>query len=160
MGVVEGDHLGGYATAEESAAKLMNNLAGLLKRRLPPDDVTPQQLQERSWWSGPDIFLLIDDYDLIATGSSNPLSPLVPYLAQARDIGLRVVVTRRVGGAARALYDPFIGRLKDLSCNGLIMGGTKDEGPLLGNFRPHPMPPGRGMFISRTQSSGMIQLMM
>ncbi|MDL9937749.1 type VII secretion protein EccCa [Gordonia sp. ABSL1-1] len=160
LGAIEGDHLGGYATSEDSATKLMNNLAGLLKLRLPPDDVTQQQLQERSWWSGPDIYLLIDDYDLVATSHSNPLSPLVPYLAQARDIGLRVVVTRRVGGAGRALYDPFVGRLKDLSCNGLIMGGTKDEGVLLGNFRPHPMPPGRGMFISRTQASGMIQLMM
>lgn len=159
LGVVEGDHLGGYATSEDSATTLMANLAGLLNKRLPPDDVTPQQLQERSWWRGPDIFLLVDDYDLVATGI-NPLGPLVPYLAQARDIGLRVVVTRRVGGAGRALYDPVIGRLKDLSCNGLIMGGTKDEGPLLGNFRPHPMPPGRGMFTSRTQSSGMIQLMM
>ena len=161
LGVVEGEHMGGYATSEESATKLLNNLAGVLKRRLPPDDVTPQQLTERSWWSGPDIYLLIDDYDLVATGgSSTPVAPLIPFLAQARDIGLRVVVTRRVGGASRALYDPFIGRLKDLSCNGLIMGGTKDEGPLLGNFRPHPMPPGRGMFISRTQGSGMIQLMM
>ncbi|RPA58070.1 type VII secretion protein EccCa [Gordonia oryzae] len=160
LGVIEGEQLGGYATAEDSATTMMANLAGLLKLRLPPDDVTQQQLKERSWWSGPDVYLLIDDYDLIVTATNNPLAPVVPYLPQARDIGLRVVVTRRVGGAGRALYDPFVGRLKDLSCNGLIMGGTKDEGPLLGNFRPHPMPPGRGMFISRTQSSGMIQLMM
>ena len=93
----------------------MAALAGSLKRWLPPNDVTQQQLKERSWWSGPDIYVLIDDYDLIPGGSMNhPLGPLVEYLPQARDVGLRVVIVRRVGGAGRALMDPIIGRLKDL----------------------------------------------
>ena len=81
--------------------------------------------------------------------SSHPLGPLVEYLPQARDIGLRVVIARRMGGAGRAMMDPIIGRLKDLSCNGLVMSGTKEEGALFG-YKAQPMPPGRGMLISRT----------
>jgi S-DNA-T family DNA segregation ATPase FtsK/SpoIIIE len=101
---------------------------------------------------------MIDDYDLIVSGSmSSPLSPLVEYLPQARDIGLRIVVARRIGGAGRAMMDQFIGRLKDLSCNGLVMSGTKDEGALFG-YKPTEMPPGRGMLVSRTMKSGVIQL--
>jgi S-DNA-T family DNA segregation ATPase FtsK/SpoIIIE len=159
LGVVTDEYLGGYATAPQSCADLMTALAGALKDRLPPDDITQQQLKERSWWSGPDLYVMIDDYDLIPGGSlSHPLGPLVEYLPQARDIGLRVIVTRRSGGAGRAMLDPIIGRLKDLSCNGLVMSGGKDEGPLFGGYKATAMPPGRGMLISRTMKSGVIQL--
>lgn len=158
LGVVDNDYLGGYATAAQSCAELMTALAASLKDRLPPSDVTQQQLKERSWWSGPDLYVLIDDYDLIPGGSlSHPLGPLVEYLPQARDVGLRVIIARRIGGAGRALMDPIIGRLKDLSCNGLVMSGTKDEGALFG-YKAQPMPPGRGMLISRTIKSDVIQL--
>lgn len=158
LGVVDNDYLAGYATASHSCTELMTALAGTLRERIPPSDITQQQLKERSWWSGPDIFVLIDDYDLVSTGSmSSPLSPLVEFLPQARDIGLRIVVARRIGGAGRAMMDQFIGRLKDLSCNGLVMSGTKDEGALFG-YKATEMPPGRGMLVSRTTKNGVIQL--
>lgn len=53
--------------------------------------------------------------------------------------------------------DPVIGRLKDLSCNALVMSGTKEEGALFG-YKAQQMPPGRGMLISRTLKSDVIQL--
>jgi S-DNA-T family DNA segregation ATPase FtsK/SpoIIIE len=159
LGVVPDEYLGGYATAPQSCTDLMTSLAAALRDRLPPNDITQQQLKERSWWSGPDLFVMIDDYDLIPGGSlSHPLGPLVEYLPQARDIGLRVLVTRRSGGAGRAMMDPIIGRLKDLSCNGLVMSGSKEEGGLFGGYKATAMPPGRGMLISRTTRSGIVQL--
>jgi S-DNA-T family DNA segregation ATPase FtsK/SpoIIIE len=159
LGVVDDAYLGGYATAPQSCADLMTALAGALKDRLPPSDITQQQLKERSWWSGPELFVMIDDYDLIGGGSLNhPLGPLVEYLPQARDIGLRVIVTRRSGGAGRAMMDPIIGRLRDLSCNGLVMSGSKEEGGLFGGYKATAMPPGRGMLVSRSMKSGVIQL--
>ena len=158
LGVVDNEYLGGYATATQSCTELMTALADSLKERLPPSDITQQQLKERSWWSGPDLFVMIDDYDLLGGGSYNsPMAPLVEYLAQARDIGLRVIVTRRSGGAGRAMGDPVIGRLRDLSCNGLVMSGSKDEGALFG-YKATEMPPGRGLFVSRTMKTGVIQL--
>ncbi len=159
LGAVPDEYLGGYATAPQSCTDLMVALADALKERLPPNDITQQQLKDRSWWTGPDLFVMIDDYDLIPGGSlSHPLGPIVEYLPQARDIGLRVIVTRRSGGAGRAMMDPIIGRLKDLSCNGLVMSGSKDEGGLFGGYKATAMPPGRGMLISRTMTSGVIQL--
>ncbi|MHA3023881.1 type VII secretion protein EccCa [Mycobacterium sp. BMJ-28] len=158
LGVVDNDYLGGYATAAQSCAELMKALGDSLKDRLPPSDVTQQQLKDRSWWTGPDLYVLIDDYDLIPGGSLNhPLAPLIEYLPQARDIGLRVIISRRIGGAGRAIMDPIIGRLRDLSCNGLVMNGTKEEGALFG-YKPQQMPPGRGMLVSRTVRSDVVQL--
>jgi S-DNA-T family DNA segregation ATPase FtsK/SpoIIIE len=40
--------------------------------------VTPAQLRERSWWKGAEGFILVDDYDLVATSQGNPLEPLLP----------------------------------------------------------------------------------
>ena len=71
--------------------------------RLPGPDVTPEQLRDRSWWTGAEVFVVIDDYDLVATQHASPLLALQPLLAQARDTGLHVVVARRSGGASRAL---------------------------------------------------------
>ncbi len=39
-----------------------------MQHRLPGPDVTPQQLRDRSWWTGPELYVLVDDYDLVATG--------------------------------------------------------------------------------------------
>ena len=158
LGVVDNDFLGGYATAAQSCTDLIKALADSLRNRLPPADVTQQQLKDRSWWTGPELYVLIDDYDLIPGGSMNhPLLPLIEFLPQARDVGLRVVVSRRMGGAGRAMMDPIVGRLKDLSCNGLVMSGTKEEGALFG-YKAQQMPPGRGMLVSRTLKSDVVQL--
>ncbi|GAA1658964.1 type VII secretion protein EccC [Mycolicibacterium murale] len=158
LGAVDSDYLSAYATAPQSCGEAMTKLAQLLATRLPPGDVTQQQLRDRSWWQGPDMYVLIDDYDLIPGGSMNhPLGPLLEYLPQARDVGLRVVIARRIGGAGRAIMDPVIGRLKDLSCHGLVMSGTKDEGALFG-VKAQPMPPGRGMLMSRSVNSDVVQL--
>ena len=95
------------------------------------------------------MFVVIDDYDMVATSGQNPLLPLLDYLPQGRDIGLHLVVARRSGGAGRAMYEPILGRLRELSTPGLIMSGSRDEGALVGAVRPSPMPPGRGTLVRR-----------
>ena len=100
---------------------------------------------------GPDIFLVIDDYDLAAGATGNPLTPLADFLPHAKDLGLHVVVARRSGGAARAMFDPVLARMRELGCMGLMMSASPDEGVLLGSVRPSPLPPGRATLITRGQ---------
>ena len=45
-------------------------LRGACSRRLPGPDVTPEQLRNRSWYSGKDMFVIVDDYELVA-GATN-----------------------------------------------------------------------------------------
>ena len=129
-----------------------------MQRRLPGPDVTARELRDRSWWTGPELFVLVDDYDLVVAGPTNPLLPLLEYLPQARDIGLHLVLTRRSGGAGRALFEPVIQRLRELSAPGLVMSGAPDEGALIGNVRPANLPPGRGRLITRREGTRLIQL--
>ncbi|GAB3886125.1 hypothetical protein GCM10027612_22680 [Microbispora bryophytorum subsp. camponoti] len=141
-------HRIGYAASSTAAQELINNVRGALLKRLPPADLTPEQLRDRSWWQGSDVYVVVDDYDLVAT-SSNPLLPLVDLLPQARDIGLHLVLSRQMGGAGRAMYDPVVQKLKDMASPAVILSGNKDEGYLFGNVRAHPLPPGRGYHVDR-----------
>src|SRR5262249_5659748 len=94
LGAVTSEHLIGYGSTAEQTAELIDSAAGYLRRRLPGPDVTPRQLRDRTWWTGPDLFVLVDDYDLVAPGPSNPLAGLLDQLAQARDVGLHLVLAR------------------------------------------------------------------
>jgi DNA segregation ATPase FtsK/SpoIIIE, S-DNA-T family len=83
---------------------------------------------------------------------------LQPLLAQARDVGLHLVVARRSGGASRALYEPVIQALRDLEVPGLVLSGSPDEGHLVGTVRPMRMPPGRGRLVTRDRGIEVVQL--
>jgi S-DNA-T family DNA segregation ATPase FtsK/SpoIIIE len=158
MDLPESEHRIGYGIQAQKTLELMQSVAGYMERRLPGPDVTAQQLRERSWWTGPELFVLVDDYDLVVAGPANPLTPLLGYLPQARDVGLHLVLTRRAGGAGRALYEPVIQRLRELSAPGMVMSGPPDEGPLVGAIRPAPLPPGRGRLLTRREGVRLVQL--
>ncbi|GAB08895.1 putative FtsK/SpoIIIE family protein [Gordonia araii NBRC 100433] len=152
LGQVPDSHRAGYASSAASAGPLMMELATLLEGRLPPEDITPERLAARDWWSGPDVYLFVDDYDMVATSSGNPLLVLVDLLPSARDIGFHVILARRSGGVSRALFDPVIARLRDLSTDTLLMSGDRDEGYIVGQTRMSRRIPGRGEFVTRTGS--------
>src|SRR5690606_9058558 len=82
----------------------------------------------------------------------------LPYLAQARDVGLHLVVARRSGGAARAMYEPVLQRLRELQVPGLVMSGDPGEGPLVGSVAPEPLPPGRGWLVTRRHGRRLVQI--
>jgi S-DNA-T family DNA segregation ATPase FtsK/SpoIIIE len=157
VGEVPEEYLVGYLTSGPRARPEIDRLADRLGSRLPGPDVGLDQLRSRRWWSGPDVFVVVDDYDLIATQQPSPVLALQPLLAQARDTGLHVVLARRSGGACRALYEPLLQTLRDLATPGLLLSGSPDEGPLLGNQWPRPAPPGRGRLVSRDGGVELVQ---
>ena len=157
LGEAPEEYLLNYLTAATQAAPAIKDLATYLESRIPGPDVTPEQLRSRTWWTGAEVFVLVDDYDLVATQQGSPVALLQPLLAQARDVGLHVTLARRSGGASRALYEPVIQSLRDLAMPGLMLSGSPDEGPLLGNVRPVPMPPGRGRLITRERGVEVVQ---
>ena len=142
LGEVPDEYLLNYLTSANQATPVLRDLATYLENRIPGEDVTPEQLRNRSWWTGAEVFVVVDDYDLVATQQSSPVAALQPLMAQARDTGLHVAVARRSGGASRALYEPVLQSLRDLAMPGLLLSGSPDEGPLIGNLKPMPGPAG------------------
>lgn len=158
LGVIESDHLAGYSVSGTALSSRMAAMTERLNARLPDEHVTQQQLRDRSWWQGPDLYVVVDDYDLVAGATGNPLTPLADFLPHAKDLGLHVIVARRSGGAARAMFDPVLARLRDMGCSGLMMSAAPDEGVLLGTTRPTPLPPGRGTLIVRGRPDELLQV--
>jgi S-DNA-T family DNA segregation ATPase FtsK/SpoIIIE len=160
LGVLEpeSEHLGGYLASANAVNAALPSLADRLRGREAPSNVTPTQLRSRSWWSGPEIYVLIDDYDLVATDRANPLMPLLEFLPEAKDLGLHLVLARRSGGAARAMYEPLLAALRDAGCLTLLMSGSPDDGLTIGSVRQSPMPPGRGTLIARQGDSQLVQV--
>ncbi len=154
---MDSEHTIGYAASSAAAASMIADLREALTPRLPSPDLTPQQLRSRSWWDGSDVFLIVDDYDLVA-GATNPLLPIADLVPQARDIGLHLILARSAGGAGRAMFDPVIQRAREMGSPGLIMSGSKDEGTLIGGVKPQAQPPGRGFFVERRTGSRLVQV--
>lgn len=147
-----------YAPMATAMQVHMDAIRQFMEMRTPKPDITPQQLRDRSWWTGPQLFVIIDDYELVATNSGNPLAQLVDHLPYARDVGVKFIIARSTGGASRAMYESFMQRVKELGAQGVVLSGDPSEGDILGNVRARPMPPGRGVFVSRKRGTSLIQV--
>lgn len=157
LDVTPASHLAEYIPMSNAMDHHMVALADLMKRRTPTADVTAQQLRERSWWRGPTVYVVVDDYDLVSTPSGNPLSGLAELLPFARDVGVRFIIARSTAGAGRASFEPFMQRMTELGAQGVVLAGDPSEGDLLGGVRPRPMPAGRGVFVSRRRGKMLVQ---
>lgn len=157
LGVISTEHLIGYGTAAAHSADLVESAAGYLADRAPGPQVSPTQLRERSWWSGPELFVLVDDYDLVASGPANPLRALEEHLPHARDVGLHLVLARRTGGA------PAPSTSRWCSATGTVHlgpgavgqpggGGARRSGP------SGSVAPGRGRLFTRREGVRLVQL--
>lgn len=158
LGVVESEHLRGYAMSPAALAALLPDVLALLSARMPPPDASQAELRSRSWWSGPQIYVVVDDYDLVATPTENPLGPIAEFLPYAQDLGLHLVVARRGAGAERAMFEPVLAGLRDLGCMSLMMSGSPSEGAPFGRARPAQLPPGRGLLTNRTGDEDLVQV--
>jgi S-DNA-T family DNA segregation ATPase FtsK/SpoIIIE len=138
-------HLRAYAANPIAAADAAQALRTELEPRL---SAAP---------GGPRHVVLFDDYDLSAGPTGGPLAALLDLVAVGRDVGLHVVLTRRVGGSARGAYEAFFGRLRELGSPGLVLSGDPAEGALVGGAKAAPQPPGRGLLVRRGERPLLVQ---
>ena len=116
-GDIPDEYLGGHATSGRQARQLAESIAAELEKRAA----------DRSA-GGPRIVVIADDFDILAAGGAEPLRPLLPYLASARDLRLNVVVSRPVAGASRAMFDVALQGVRDTGGTALIMSGDRARG--------------------------------
>lgn len=152
LDAVPESHLLSAGAINRNAAALdesVKALAVLLQQRLPPADLTTTQLRARSWWSGPDIVLLVDDWHMVvaAAGGVPPMAPLWPLLPAAADIGLHLVVTCQMSQAQRATMDRFVGAAYGAGTPTLFLSGDKTEFPSSA-FKLKRRPPGQALLVS------------
>lgn len=148
---------GGYAYNSKLCAGLSAGIATELEKRLPDENARLEDLEPGNWGKGPRIVVLVDDYDVLTTAGQSPLSPFLPYIPSAVDIGLHFVLTRRVAGASRGMYEPLVQGLRESGASALLMAGDRSEGQLFPGVYASQQAPGRGVFIRRGQPNRLIQ---
>ncbi|MFG1610437.1 type VII secretion protein EccCb [Actinoplanes sp. NPDC049265] len=158
LDVVPEEHLGAYAGDATTAQVYVQQVCEKLQERLPPPGVSQAQLRSRDWWEGTELYLVIDDYDLVGGSGSSVLNPLAAFVPQAREIGLHIILARRVAGAARTLSDPLATRIRDMGTSGIVLSGDHREGVVLGDERAAQRPPGRGVLVERGSPGRLIQV--
>jgi S-DNA-T family DNA segregation ATPase FtsK/SpoIIIE len=147
----------GYAINGSALSEMVTGAAKVLRDRLPGPEITPDRFPMRDWWEGPELFLLVDDYQLLGSGHDGPLMPLADLLPQGAEIGLHLVVARATAGASRSMADPIMRRLWDLGTTGLMLSCPREEGAFLGDCKPRTLPPGRAQLVTRRQSGRILQ---
>ncbi|MDH6109231.1 S-DNA-T family DNA segregation ATPase FtsK/SpoIIIE [Kitasatospora sp. MAP12-15] len=157
-GVIPEEYNGGYAYNARMCAGLAAAVCGELERRLPDENAPLEDLEPGRWrGGGPRIVVLVDDYDVLTTAGQVPLAPFLPYLPSAADIGLHFVLTRRVAGASRGMYEPLVQGLRESGATAVLMAGDRGEGQLFPGVYASQQPAGRGVLIRRGQASRLIQ---
>ncbi|HLS04246.1 MAG TPA: type VII secretion protein EccCa [Actinomycetales bacterium] len=139
------DYLGGHATSGTMGRQLAESVAVELDKR------------ETQRGLGPRILVIADDFDILAAGGAEPLRPLLPYLASARDLRLNVVATRPVLGASRAMFDPAVQGIRDTGGTVVVMNGDRSEGQILPRLYAQPMVPGRARVVRRGEPPTLVQ---
>ena len=155
--VVGPEHLLHHLVSRQQTRAALTELAAYLTTRVPGPEVSARQLGERTWWSGADVVVLVDDHDLVSAGGwqESGLHLLAPLLPQAREVGLHVVVAQR-GSEASRNHDPLVQGLADLSAPTLLLPGGQ-EGRR--GARPStPMVPGRAQLLTRGSPARTVQV--
>jgi S-DNA-T family DNA segregation ATPase FtsK/SpoIIIE len=158
LDVADSPSVANYAFTASLAEALAKDLVGELYERLPPPDLTRQQLLDRSWWRGPEHVVVVDDFDLTIVNNASPLGVLSDALAHGRDIGFHVILARQVAGSSRTSYESFGQRLREITPTALLLSGDRSEGPLVGERPATRQPAGRGMLLRRGHSDTVVQL--
>jgi len=137
-----------FAYNLDGVQAMMGELAEVLAGREPPPGLSAEELLSRSWWTGSEVFLIVDDIQQLPPGFDSPLHKAAPWVTRAADVGLHVIVTRTFGGWSSAGSDPMLRALHQANAPLLVMDADPDEGFIRGKMKGGPLPRGRGLLMA------------
>ncbi|VBA62437.1 type VII secretion protein EccCb [Mycobacterium attenuatum] len=158
-----GRMLAGYVSHEDQIIALDNYLGRVLAGRVRPDDVTQEEIASgRRRWSGPEVFVLVDnEHELEAWvsgtwGKTFALTNVAGFIKRASEVGLHVIVARRINGWAR-INTALMSELLEALCPIVVMSGERGEGKIVGDLFAEKMISGRGTYVVPDEPSGPAQ---
>ena len=143
----------GHAVSMNALRDLVDGAGRAIQARVPGPEIAPARMRLCDWWSGPRLFILVDDYDMVGAGPmQHPFDPLLTHLALGYEVGLHMVVARSASGAGRGMNELLMRRLQEVNTPSLLMSCPPDEGFLFGNVKGRILPAGRALRIARRKT--------
>ncbi|WP_396911778.1 type VII secretion protein EccCa [Mycolicibacterium sp.] len=156
--VLDNSYVEAFSYRTDATGQLAERLSKVLADRLPEADLGIEDTFERSW-TGPEIFLVIDDAERLPGGYNHVFTPLVEAANAAEDVGLHIIYSRQFGGwMSVARHDPLLATMMQANTDLLVMDSDQDEGFVRGRWKGHPMPRGRGFLMGTGGSGSYVQV--
>jgi len=155
-----------YTANLDRVTPAMLGLSNIIESRRPPAGLSAAEL---SGWTyrGHTHYLIIDDVDQIPDSPAvsgpyigqRPWTPLITQLAQAGDLGLRVIVTARATGSGHVLMtSPLLRRFNDLQATTLMLSGNPQDSGKIRGQRFGRLPAGRAILLGDSDAPTYVQL--
>ncbi|WP_241777317.1 type VII secretion protein EccCa [Mycobacterium intracellulare] len=156
IGVVPPEWLSAYGQNPEHIADIVKDLCALLDARKPPPTATPEQLATQRFWTGREVFVVVDGITAWGT-NSNPLTELAPYVVEAEDLGLHLVVSCDIGpfGYQSQGYGA-LGRIASMQPPIFVMNGDRAHGAVRPGVFAQPQREGKGQLVTRRGVQGVL----
>lgn len=138
LGKINDKNLFAYVTNDAEFMDAINRLAQTYNTasRTLPAGIDAETRAARSWWNGPEVFILVDDYHLVANINAGATTPAIHQMEDwvaneplAR--GLHFVIARSSENLAiQAVRDPIIKRLLGDLAPTVMLSGDKYDGQI------------------------------
>ncbi|MDH6581417.1 S-DNA-T family DNA segregation ATPase FtsK/SpoIIIE [Streptomyces sp. SAI-133] len=142
----------GHVISLDNLQETVDGAARAMKTRVPGADISPSRMRSCDWWTGPRLFILVDDYDMVSGNSfQNPFEALFEFLTLGFEMGMHLIVARSAMGVGRAMNDGLIRRLDEANNPAVLLSCPPAEGRLF-DAKPLSLPPGRALHIARRKA--------
>jgi S-DNA-T family DNA segregation ATPase FtsK/SpoIIIE len=156
VGVVADEWLSRYAYATGDIKVVIEGLCQILDGRMPPPDATQQEMLTRTFWSGREFFVIIDDLTSWSA-MDNPTARLAPYIEQAAELGLHVIATADIRSwGVQSAGGAVLGRLVGSLAPVVILNGRRDNGMIVNGIFAEPQRAGKGIFVTPARTDGVL----
>ena len=160
----------GYVTTAEDIHDTARMLTMLMDSRRPDDDTSVDDLRNRTYFTGPEVYVFIDNFAAMAEGymaksvfdeveiGDQSVSKL---LATGIDLGVHFIVSDNSGFTGRVSSSAFLAALRNnLMAPILQLAGQPSSGQPIGqayHLRPARWRPGQGRVIVDAETYTMVQ---
>jgi type VII secretion protein EccCb len=142
-----------YAYTPDDIDRVLEEVAAMIRDRLPPSGLTQEELLSRRPWTGPHHFVLIDDEHELRpnglVGKQAATAPLWNLIERGREVGLHVIAARLPGNwAGVSAMSPFLQKLTGSRAPTLFLDNDPQTVKVFGRISAQQLPPGRGLLVT------------
>ena len=109
----------GYVIEDSDIADVVAELVELMRSRMPSDETTGEQLRDRTFFSGREVYVVVDNVNALLRGTASPFdgtspeSSVTALAERGQDLGVHFIVADDLRFADHVGSSRFIGALRD-----------------------------------------------